>query len=190
MVLATDGLPNCNAALSAASCACPTGTSCLSAQRCIDDARTLARLAAHAEAGIPTWIIGIGEDVTSTPILDAMALAGGRPSAGAHRYAAATSPAELQQAFITIRDELSSCVYTAPSVPDADGAMVLTLDGVPVPEDVSGTSGWTWSSRARGELALRGAWCAKAIASVAPVLKISVVCAEAADAGTRTYVVE
>lgn len=189
MVLATDGLPNCNASLSTATCACPAGTSCVTAQRCIDDARTLERLATHADEGIPTWIIGIGDDVTSSAILDAMALAGGRPMSGAHHYAAATSPAALQAAFVTIRDELSSCTYTSPSVPDAAGAMVLTLDGVVVPEDASGTSGWTWSSRARGELVLRGAWCQRAIAAEAPVVRISVVCAEEpTDAGAQAVI--
>ncbi|MFZ5443019.1 MAG: hypothetical protein ACOZQL_23635 [Myxococcota bacterium] len=188
MVLATDGLPNCNGALSLATCACPAGTSCLTAQRCIDDARTLERLAVHADEGVPTWIIGIGDDVTSSAILDAMAIAGGRPARGAHRFVAASSPAELQAAFVGIRDELSSCTYTSPSVPEGTGSMVLTLDGAVVPEDASGASGWTWSSRARGELVLRGTWCQQAIAAAAPTVKISVVCAEPADGGSGAVI--
>lgn len=176
MVLATDGLPNCNTALNPGSCACPSGTACAVSSRCIDDARTLERLSAHAEEGIPTWIIGIGTDVMSTNLLDAMAIAGGRPSTGAHRYAAATSPAELQAAFVAIREELSACVFTAPSVPDSTGTLQLTLDGVIVPQDASGTSGWTWSAQARGELVLRGAWCQKAIDAASPAVRISVTC--------------
>jgi hypothetical protein len=175
MVLATDGLPNCNATPSTASCSCPSG-GCTSAVRCIDDARTLDALNRHAEAGIPTWIIGIGGDVTGTTLLDAMAVAGGRPASGAHRSLSASSPVELQAAFVQLRDELSSCVFTSPSVPDANGSLVVMLDGVIVPNDASGIDGWVWSSQARGELTLRGSWCAKAIAARSPVVRISVTC--------------
>lgn len=177
MVLATDGLPNCNASLSTASCACPSGTSCSSSQRCIDDARTLERLSAHADDGIPTWVIGIGDDVTGSALLDAMALAGGRPASGAHRYVSALSAAELQGAFSQLGDELSACVFTSPSVPDANGSITVMLDGVFVPQDASGTTGWAWSSVERGELVLRGAWCTKAIAASNPVVRVSVTCA-------------
>ncbi|MFO0601225.1 MAG: vWA domain-containing protein [Myxococcaceae bacterium] len=176
IVLATDGLPNCNASLNPATCSCPSA-SCATAQRCIDDARTLSVLAAHAAEGIPTWVVGIGDDVTSTTILDAMALAGGRPQSGTHRYVAANSSLELQAAFTSIRDELSACSFTSPSVPNTGGTVVLTLDGVTVPRDDTGTSGWLWNSVERGELALRGEWCAKAIAAKSPVVKLSVTCA-------------
>ena len=188
MVLATDGLPNCNAALNAATCACPS-QGCGSAARCIDDARTLERLSAWAEAGIPTFIIGIGDEVQSTSLLDAMAKAGGRPFSGAHAYAAASSPATLQQAFIDIRDQLSACTFVTASVPDQGGAMTVWLDGVPVPHDASGTQGWAWSAEARGELVLRGDWCARAIAAEHPVVRIAVTCGDD-DGGIASAVVE
>lgn len=54
--------------------------------------------------------------------------------------------------------------------------MEVMLDGVLVPQDASGTNGWTWSAQARGELVLRGDWCAKAIAATNPVLRVSVTC--------------
>lgn len=172
MVLATDGLPNCNASLNPTSCACPSGTTCTTSQRCIDDARTLERLSAHASDGIPTWVIGIGGDVTGTTLLDAMAVAGG----GAPHYVSALNASELQNAFASIRDELNSCVFTSPSAPDANGTITVMLDGVFVPQDASGTNGWTWTSQQRGELVLRGAWCSKAIAATNPVVRVSVTC--------------
>lgn len=186
MVLATDGLPNCNASLNAASCACPTG-SCVNSVRCIDDARTLDRLSAWSNAGIPTWVIGIGGDVTGSALLDAMAVAGGRPAASSPKYLSALSATELRDAFIDIRDELSACSFTSPSVPDLGGSIVVTLDGEAVPQDASGTNGWTWSSERRGELSLRGAWCAKAIASGTGVLTVSVTCA-AVDGGDAAVI--
>ncbi|MBL8910518.1 MAG: VWA domain-containing protein [Archangium sp.] len=191
MVLATDGLPNCNASLNPSSCACPSGTSCTTAQRCIDDARTLERLSAHASDGIPTWIIGIGGDVTATTLLDAMALAGG----GAPHSVSALDAAQLQSAFASIRDELSSCVFTSPSAPDANGTITVMLDGVFVPQDASGTNGWTWTSQQRGELVLRGDWCAKAIrhptsspqgalTAMNPIVRVSVTCEPVEEAVT------
>lgn len=175
MVLATDGLPNCNATLNSATCACPSGN-CTSAVRCTDDANTLERLESWSNAGIPTWIIGIGGDVTGSALLDAMAIAGGRPAATSPKYLSALSATELEQAFVQIRDELGACTFTSPSVPDVNGSIVVMLDGVVVPHDASGTNGWSWSSEARGELALRGSWCSKAMAATEPVLRISVTC--------------
>jgi len=105
-----------------------------------------------------------------------MAVAGGRPASGAHRSLSASSPVELQAPFVQLRDELSWCVFTSPSVPDANGSLVVMLDGVIVPGDASGIDGWVWISQARGELTLRGSWCAKAIAARSPVVRISVTC--------------
>lgn len=188
MVLATDGLPNCNSSLSTARCSCPSG-SCNSAVRCIDDARTLDRLSEWSNAGIPTWVIGIGGDVTGSALLDAMAVAGGRPAASSPKYLSALSVTELRDAFIAIRDELSACSFTSPSVPDAGGSIVVMLDGEAVPRDASGADGWTWSSETRGELSLRGSWCAKAIASGSGVLRVSVTCA-AVDGGQTPAIVQ
>lgn len=181
LVLATDGLPNCNPGLNPATCACSL-SACPTAYGCTDDARTLARLSAWTEAGIPTWVIGIGNDVAGNALLDAMALAGGRPNATSPRYVQALSTEALDAALAQLRDELTSCVFTASSVPDTAGTAVLSLDGVFVPYDASGVNGWSWSSQARGELALRGDWCRKAIAATDPVVRLSVSCgAEAAD---------
>jgi hypothetical protein len=188
MVLATDGLPNCNASLNSATCSCPNGN-CSNSLRCIDDANTLERLAAWSNAGIPTWVIGIGADVTGSELLDAMAVAGCRPAASSPKYLSALSSSELSAAFIDIRDELASCSFTSPSVPDDGGTLIVTLDGVAVPQDASGADGWTWNSETRGELSLRGSWCTKAIASTQKLLRVQVTCG-ASDAGETPSIVQ
>lgn len=147
MVLATDGLPNC-----------------------AGDEATLNTLADLSNEGIPTWVIGIGDDINGDALLDAMAIAGARPP-----RASANSASELEAAFTAIRDELSTCTFTSPSIPDDGGSIIVTLDGAIVPQDASGVSGWTWTSLERGELTLRGEWCSRS-SSTAQV-KLTITCA-------------
>ncbi|MGC4093856.1 MAG: vWA domain-containing protein [Polyangiaceae bacterium] len=106
LVLATDGLPDCNPELNPATCQCSEpAVVCASATRCLDDARTMATLQNANAAGVPTYVIGI-QDVDSNlnvAVLDAMADAGGRPQLGLqHRYYAATSELELSSALVKI----------------------------------------------------------------------------------------
>ena len=158
MVLATDGGPNCNSALDPHTCACADlGAGCRrNANQCLDDVRTVARIASYASQGVPTYVIGIGNDAASAT-LDAMANAGGRPQSGAHAYYAATSEQELDRALVTIRDNVGACTYLTPSVPDADGHITLAIDGKPVTFEA--TNGWTWIDRSNGELVLSGDAC-------------------------------
>lgn len=175
LVLATDGAPNCNPSLDVASCSCPA-QSCTSALQCLDDARSEARVAAWTAQGIPTWVIGIATDDTSTSVLDALAKAGGRPSGGAHDYYSASSTVELTEALNTIQSQLRSCAFTTPSVPSSSGTIAITLDGATVPFDASGADGWEWSAIDRGELVLRGSWCTRAEQSATATLEAAITC--------------
>lgn len=162
LVLATDGAPDCNAALTTP-CVCVSGTTCAST-RCLDDARTLERINAARTANIPTFVIGIrnASDTTLTAILDRMAIAGGRPRAGAQRFYSATSSAELDQAFTTIRDQVGGCVFLTDSVPSVgDGGLVLSIAEQRVAFDE--TNGWQWADRNNGELLLNGTACERAL---------------------------
>jgi hypothetical protein len=181
MVLATDGGPNCNGALNPQTCTCADlGAGCRrNANQCLDDVRTVARIASHANQGVPTYVIGIGNDAASAT-LDAMANAGGRPQSGAHRYYAATSEAELDAALVTIRDAVGACTYLTPSVPDAQGRISLTIDGKTVPFDAA--NGWTWSDQANGEIVLSGAAC-KLVSTAALNVVATVSCSEPDAAG-------
>jgi len=181
MVLATDGGPNCNGALNPQTCTCADlGAGCRrNANQCLDDVRTVARIASYANQGVPTYVIGIGNDAASAT-LDAMANAGGRPQSGAHRYYAATSEAELDAALVTIRDAVGACTYLTPSVPDAQGRISLTIDGKTVPFDAA--NGWTWSDQANGEIVLSGAAC-KLVSTAALNVVATVSCSEPDAAG-------
>jgi hypothetical protein len=182
LVLATDGAPDCNAALTFP-CTCVSGTSC-AATRCLDDVRTLERVTAARLVNIPTFVIGIqnAADTTLTGVLDRMAVAGGRPLTGTKKYYSATSSAELETAFTTIRDQVGGCVFLTDSVPTiGDGGLALSIGGQPVPMDESGVDGWRWVDQSNGELVLAGAACQRAIAMPDDVL--AVVACGPADAG-------
>ena len=181
MVLATDGGPNCNGALNPQTCTCADlGSGCRrNASQCLDDARTVARIASYASKGVPTYVIGIGNDAASVT-LDAMANAGGRPQSGAHAYYAATSEPELDAALVTIRDAVGACTYLTPSVPDAQGRISLSIDGKPVPFDAA--NGGAWSDQTNGEIVLSGAAC-KLVTSAALNVVATVSCGEPDAAG-------
>lgn len=143
LVLATDGEPTCTSSP-------------------LDD--VLLELRRAATDGIPTYVIGIADDATLRPSLQAMAVAGSRPRPGAQAFYSAQSPAELQLAFRTVRDQVGACSFLTSSVPDGDGGIRVTFEGAELPVDVNGSGGWRWTDRENGELALVGAVCSRAVA--------------------------
>lgn len=163
IVLATDGLPNCNGSNDPRTCRCPPPMMACRSIDCVDDDRTVSRITAAADAGIPTYVVGI-ETLGSTfeTSLDRMAIAGGRPRPpGGKRYYAASSGPELQQAFTTIRDQVARCTFLTASVPNATGSIRVESNGLVLPFDPSGMEGWNWTDRANGELVFRGMTCAQ-----------------------------
>ncbi len=181
LVLATDGAPDCNAALDSAMCRCSNGgASCKGkSTRCLDDARTLEVIGKYQAMGLPTYVIGIQEegDSSFSDVLDAMASAGGRPKMGGEQqYYAARSQAELDTALAAIRDQVGQCTYLSTSVPDDDGSITVTLGDTAVPQDTTGVEGWTWGSKSNGEIVLVGSACAAAAADGSPALTAVVQC--------------
>lgn len=190
LVLATDGAPNCNEDLDPSTCTCASGgggggNNCNQAILCLDDTRTVEIIDALARTGLPTYVIGIQESSSDfAQVLNEMAVAGGRPLTGGRQsYYAATSEAELEQAFVTIRDQVGSCTWLSSSVPDDDGSIEVKLGGVVVPHDPDGKDGWAWSDRVNGELTLYGSACDRAAASEDPAVEGKVLCARP-DAGS------
>lgn len=160
MVLATDGGPNCNSALDPSSCVCAdSGQNCRrDGALCLDDKRTVSRIGGFADQGIPTYVIGIGNDA-SAATLDAMAVAGGRPQVNAsHKFYGVTNESELDAALVTIRDQVGKCTYLTTSVPDEMGTIRLFIDGKLIPYDP--IDGWVFIDKKNGEIVLAGAACA------------------------------
>jgi hypothetical protein len=169
MVLATDGAPNCNEALDELVCVCtqrdlgicrndPVG----GPTRCLDDTRTVKVIQEAAEKDrIPTFVIGLGtsDEPAFESTLNRMAIAGGRPRAGASRFYGAQSATELETALSEIQSSVAECTYVTPSAPTDPNAITIEVNGVAVTRDTSKRNGWDWVDQAYGQVALFGAAC-------------------------------
>lgn len=144
MVLATDGEPTCG-----------MGNPLQ---------ETLTRLQLAATDGIPTYVVGVADELSLRTALQQMSVAGARPRPGPQGFYSAQSAAELQLAFSTIRDQVGACSFLTNSVPDMMGTIRVTFEGAEVPFDATGMNGWRWTDRENGEMALLGVVCARAVA--------------------------
>jgi hypothetical protein len=188
IILATDGGPNCNINLDYNTCTCANpeqnnnsdctqdGQKVPDGQLCLDDTRTVSRISGYAAQGLPTYVIGIHDpgDTQDNTVLNAMANAGGRPqTGGTEQYYEATSQADLEGAFVSIRNQLGSCTYLTTSVPNGKGTIVVTVNGTIVPFDPSGKQGWKWGDEANGEIIFAGNACAEISSPEAGTQKIT-----------------
>jgi hypothetical protein len=199
IILATDGGPNCNTGLDPDTCTCANPfpeTQCgdpnvprnqLDPELCLDDTRTLSRITSFASQGLPTYVIGIHDpgDTEDEPVLNEMADAGGRPLSGTDHYYSATSQTDLENAFVSIRNQIGTCTYLTSSVPNGAGSISVTVNGVTIPFDPSGKQGWKWGDEANGEIIFVGQACTNLGASDGGTQKIdaNVACSEP-DAST------
>jgi hypothetical protein len=172
MVLATDGAPNCNGALDGQTCTCTAAdtASCRTGvdgeYNCLDDRATVATVTTiFGVRKIPVYVIGIGALGPFAPVLDAMAVAGGRPRAGSPRYLPADTPQELSSAFDVVKNSVARCTYITPSSPDDPDAISVTVDGQPIARDPTQVEGWDWIDKDFGHLQVFGAACAAASAT-------------------------
>jgi len=76
VLLATDGAPNCNDALSAP-CECTTGDCTDNGEMCLDDQATIDAADAMYQAGYPVYVLSIGSMSQWTDVMDDIASAGG-----------------------------------------------------------------------------------------------------------------
>jgi hypothetical protein len=164
LVLATDGGPNCNPALSPMTCACTSPRGCAGMRgnlACLDDDRTVEQLERLARDGVRTFVIGVpGAEAQLPRTLQRMAIAGGaaRTVPGEASYYRAEDVREFTTAFRTITTTLARCRYVTNPVSDASRLRVR-VGATDVPHDTTRTNGWAWSSEPAGELALHGAAC-------------------------------
>jgi hypothetical protein len=175
VVLATDGAPDCNAALPPRTCRCASPP-CKAGTHCLDDQRTIDRISSNLANGILTYVIGIEApgDTSYSDVLNSMAIAGGRPQTdAAQSYYAARTTSELDTALMTVSQQVGGCVFLTTSVPNAGGTIELTLDGNALPD-----SQWSWQERTNGEIVLGADLCQQLTGEAAPQLTAQVSCAD------------
>jgi hypothetical protein len=192
-ILATDGGPNCNGALTCdvdhctanidhvqAGCVqagCnPGGTNCCATfpADCIDDVATVAAVTSLRTAGVPTYVIGVPGSEAYSEVLDGAAHAGGTAQANAATsyYRVDTSDAQaLSGALVlVVQQVMSSCTMgLARSVGEQEANVFVGT--TPVPK--SDTDGFSLLSRPTGELLLlHGSACASAQAGMPVTLRV------------------
>ncbi len=187
VLLATDGGPNCNAALTcdALHCTderCPgadAGANCCVGvgDACLDDTATISRVTQLRSAGVPTFVVGIPGSEKYGTTLDALAVAGGRPAqVGSPRYykvtAAGTAPGGLADVLQSIAQTLiTSCRLQLASAPPNSGLLNVNIDGSNVPK--AGPDGWEVdTSTSPPTVVVKGATCARIEASGAQNVQI------------------
>jgi hypothetical protein len=154
ILLATDGQPNClnnNA-----------GTT--------DDQGAINAVGAAFAAGIPVFVVGVGNVTASMNTLNSMAMMGGRaqPADAMGRvYFPADNPAQLVSQLMTISGQITSCTFQLASVPPVPDNILVKGDGQVIPKD--NTNGWSYGPGMMS-VVLNGTFCdmvkSKAITNV------------------------
>jgi Mg-chelatase subunit ChlD len=129
VLLATDGLPNCDNLVDPLQ---PTVT------------QSIAAIQNLSNAGISTFVLGFGGAINNDPTtLQAMAAAGGTGN-----YYPANSPAELQAALDAIAGEVgvAACTFNLNETPDDPGELSVSFDTNDIPRDVSHNNGWDYDA--------------------------------------------
>lgn len=166
VVLATDGAPNCNLALDPTTCICagPAGTCTPTARsgpitNCLDDRRTIEAIRALTARGIQTFVVGLLGVESFAAVLDAMAVAGGRPRSATPRYYAAADRAELATALRGITTTLVDCRFRLDGPPPDPNLVDVRLGATSLIRDASHRDGWDWTDDTHLEVTFHGPTC-------------------------------
>jgi len=149
VLLITDGLPTC-----------PAGDGHTVTQQ--DKTRALNAVTALHQAGIDTFVIGLGEAVNDSgdpTLLNDMAEAGGRARVGAaEKYYKANSLNELQTALQDIGGMVIGCNLALSVVPEEPNYLWVYFDGVPVSRDRNHIDGFDYDAT-RNQINFYGPTC-------------------------------
>src|SRR5262249_30634809 len=141
ILLATDGDPNC-----------PGNGITYAVQQ----------VTAALQAGIPTFVIGVGTGNSSSKNLDALAVAGGQPrpvtTPASTRYFPADSPAALTDALNLITGQIAACVFSLGKQPPDPKFVNVTLGATEIPLDVTGQNGWSFATGDMSTIHITGQW--------------------------------
>ena len=174
VLLATDGGPNGNSAITCEAATCTTnldgtpcggGNCCRGADdQCLDDASVIDALEALHDAGIPTFVVGLPGTDQYAAYLDEFADAGGVPNSGATKYYAVAESQGVQgltDVFNTITTQLvRSCEIPLSEPPTKASLVNVAIDCDVVAPTSSDGSGWHLDDQnAPTEVILEGPVC-------------------------------
>jgi len=161
LLLATDGQPNCATANSL---------------NTDDSAGTQQAVADALAAGIPTFVVGIG-NTGAAATLDQVAIAGGRPqTGGTTSYYQVNDAAALGSALGTIVGQAASCSFNIGPAPDGTTATGLGVfgDGAKIPMDPA--NGWSFKDTGMTTIILNGSICDQVMAGTVHDVTVAFVC--------------
>lgn len=144
VLLATDGVPNCNSSLDDATCTClDTETGCAGRpEACLDDAASYAALDALSGAGIQTYVMALGRWAgLDRDVLDNMAIHGGT----GHFYNAEDTASILATFEEIMGTIVVSCTFELHPGPETDPTQVNLYVGEElIPRDPGRGNGWDY----------------------------------------------
>jgi hypothetical protein len=161
LLLATDGQPNCATTTSLATDD-TTGT----------DQAVMDALA----AGIPTFVVGIG-NTNAAATLNQLAIDGGRPQmGGATSYYQVDDAAALVSALGTIVGQAATCTFDIGAAPDGTTAAGLGVfgDGAKIAMDPG--NGWSFKDASKTTIILNGTICDQVMSGVIHDVTVAFVC--------------
>ena len=135
ILLATDGLPNC-----APGARDSTGD---------DSMGAVAAVTATAAAGIPVFVVGVGNVAKAEVTLNDLAVAGGRPQATTPKYFPVGSTADLVSVLTKIGGQITSCTFALGKVPPEPNNVGVYADGdttKKIPRDTTHANGWDYGA--------------------------------------------
>jgi hypothetical protein len=144
ILLATDGIPNC----------IPGGRS----QTTVDSTGAEQAVLDAAMAGIPTFVVGVGNVAGAVATLTQMAINGGRPQTADPRYYPVSSTADLVSVLTTIGGQITSCTFALAMAPPDPTNIGVYGDGARIPQDKTHTNGWDYGAGMKS-IELFGAAC-------------------------------
>jgi len=195
VLLATDGGPNCDDALSceATSCTvnmdglCPASANCCDPQldpsgpgKCLDDGATIAMVKQLSKANVKTFVVGIPGTEAYRPTLESLAIEGGEPNPNAPPSYFAISAADgvkaLSQVLTHITTGLiTSCDLVLEQQPPNLEKINVVIDGKTVLE--GDADGWSLDqSSMPPTIVLKGATCDRVSQSGAEKLSVTFGC--------------
>jgi hypothetical protein len=161
MLLATDGQPNCATATSL---------------NMDDTAGTQQAVADALTAGIPTFVVGIG-NTNAAASLDQLAVAGGRPqTGGATSYYQVNDAAALVTALAAIVGQAASCTFNIGAPPDGTTTTGLGVfgDGDKIPMDPA--NGWSFKDASMTSIIINGPICDRVLSGEVHDVTVAFVC--------------
>ena len=162
ILIATDGMPNCEGDAIPRMVTCTDDTQCLATEYCEPAPAPLNGLcmprpkdmaidaiALALQYGIKTYVVGMDIDTGVAETLNRMAAAGGTARAGDPQYYPVSDQASLEQALASISMQIISCTFALDQAPPQPQYIGVTVGAESVARDPTRTDGWDVDAEAR-----------------------------------------